>query len=321
MQAVRKIFIFKNRFTFAENLYIISCMGFFSFWKNRRAKRTAALPEELVPVTKVKAGLALGGGGARGFGHIGVLRAFEDQGIDFDYVAGTSVGSLVGALYAYGMNSHQIEEAAMNLKESDIKTSKIIFISSKATGIEKVARDLVGDTDIKDLKKKFAAVAVDIGNGEEVDFYEGDLAKIVSASCCVPIVFSPVVIDGRRFVDGGLSNTVPSDIVRFMGADIVVGVDINSTRAQGTDSDGMLDIAKATLGIAMEANVVKGVINSDVMIRPDLKRFSSTKFKGASEMIEEGYKAAMANMDQIKSLLNIKYKPKKTKGAENGKQA
>ena len=296
-------------------------MGLVSFWKNRKIKKVS--PEELVPFSRIKAGLALGGGGARGFGHIGVLRAFEEEGIEFDYVAGTSVGSLVGALYAFGLNSYQIEEAAMKLKESDIKTSKILFVSSKATGIEKVTRDLVGDLDIKDLKKKFAAVAVDIGNGEEVDFYEGDVAKCVSASCCVPIVFSPVVIEGRRYVDGGLCNTVPADIVRFMGAEIVVGVDINSTRAQGTDSDGMIDIAKATLGIAMEANVVKGVINSDVMIRPDLKRFSSTKFRGAAEMIEEGYKAAKAQMDQIKSLLNIKYKPRKkgTEETSHGKQA
>ena len=292
-------------------------MGLFSFFRNLGKNRE----RELVPVTRYKAGIALGGGGARGFGHIGVLRAFEENGISFDYVAGTSVGSLVGALYAYGLNAAEIEKIALGLKESDIKTSKFIFVSSKTTGIEKIVRDAIGEADIKDLRKKFAAVAVDIGNGEETVFYEGNAAKCVAASCCVPIVFSPVVIDGRRYVDGGLSNNVPADIVRYMGADVVVGVDINSTRGSGTDSDNLLDIAKAVLGIAMDANVVKGIVNSDVMIRPNLERFRASKLKGAEEMIQEGYDAAMKQMAEIKQLLDVRYKPRRDgKPARTGKE-
>ena len=253
-----------------------------------------------------KIGLAFGGGGARGFALIGVIRAFEEANIKFDYIAGTSIGSVIGAMYAYGMSSKQMEEIATNIKVKDIRKSKIPFMPSSTEHLEKIIIDAVGDIDIKDLKKPFCAVAVDMKSGNEVDITEGRLCKALAGSCAVPTVFEAVEFEDKLLFDGGLQNTIPADVLRKLGCDAVVSIDINSTRGNGTDSAKYLDLLLASVRIMMKSNAIKGYLNSDIIIKPDLKRFSASKTDGMLEMIEEGYIATKRLIPQIKELFSKK---------------
>lgn len=220
---------------------------------------------------KVKVGLALGGGGARGFTHIGVVKAFEEYGIKFDAVAGTSVGSLIGAFYAAGYSYEQMYRIARETEMKDIKTNKIFFMPSKTDGIEKLIIDELGDINIEDLKTPFVAVAVDLKTTDEVHLNKGNLAKAVAGSCCVPGIFQPVLLDNMILCDGGLRNTVPANVLKLMGCDYVVSVDINKSRAYGTDSTKVVDVLACSIRILMKSNVVKGYLYSDVLLKPETK--------------------------------------------------
>ncbi len=248
-------------------------------------------------------GLALGGGGARGFAHIGVLKAFEENNIKFDFVAGTSAGSVAGVLYCAGKTSAEITEMARALNVKDIRTSRIPFVPSKTTGIEDIVlKNLEAET-FSDLKIPFASVAVDVITGQEYVMTEGDLAKAIAASCAVPGIFSPVEMGDKRLFDGGLANTIPSDVPLAHGCTAVIAVDINSTRGSGTDSTKLIDLITAAFRITMKSAALKGYLNADIIIKPDVKRFKATKKDGFEEMIEEGYKATMEKMPEIKELL------------------
>lgn len=281
-------------------------MGFFDFFKRKKEKQAKINKN-------VRLGLALGGGGARGFAHLGVLKAFDENGIKFDYIAGTSVGSLVGAFYAGGFSAEQIIEISKKINKKDIKNNKIMFMPSSTMGLQNIIKNNLGDVDIKELQIPFCAVAVDMKSGNEVDIKSGSLAKAVAGSCAVPGVFTYVDFDDFRLQDGGLQNTIPSDVVKSMGADFVVSVDCNPSRGYGTDSTKLMDILSATIRILMKSNAVKGKFYSDVIIEPDTKRFKSTKLKGAEEMIEEGYKAGLEKIAEIKKLLTQRVKHRKQK--------
>ena len=253
--------------------------------------------------------LVLGGGATRGLAHIGVIKAFEENGIEFDYVAGTSVGSLIGAFYAAGYTSAQMEEMAKGLKAKDIKKGLIPFTPSKTDGIKKLVKSHIGDIDVSDLKKPFCGVAVDVKTGNEIHFTKGNLANVVAGSCAVPGVFYPVEEGEYLLYDGGIMNNIPSNVPKVVwDCDAVVAVDVNSTRGQGTQSEKFLDTVMASIQIMMKSNSVKGYLHGDIVIQPDLKRFKATKLDFVDEMIAEGYNAAMYNMDKIKMLLNGKLK-------------
>lgn len=281
-------------------------MGLLSFFKRKKGEHERKEKPKKSYQPKVVAGLALGGGGARGFAHIGVLRAFEEHGIDFPIVTGTSVGSIVGSLYAYGLTSDEMLELAKTLNEREIRTSKLFFRPSPSKNIEDMVYRIYGDIKFSDLSKRFALSTVDLKTGEEVVLSEGNLAKAVSASCAVPLIFSPVKWEDYLLIDGGLANVIPSDVARQLGAEVVVSVDINSSRGQGTDSTKTLDVFFAVFRIAMKSTAVKGIMNSDIIIKPDLKSYKATKFQGWSEMVDEGYRAASELMPQIKELLGIR---------------
>lgn len=252
---------------------------------------------------KFKIGLALGGGGARGFTHLGVLKAFEEFGIDFDYVAGTSAGSVVGACYAAGLSFQQIYDVAKTIKEKNIRTNKIPLMPSKTEGIENLMISTLGDINIEDLKKPFSAVAVDIKSTKEVCISHGNLAKAVAGSCCVPGIFVPVVFDDMLLCDGGLQNTIPADIPRYFGCDYVVAVDCNKERLYGTESQKLMDVISCTIRILMKGNAVKGYVNADIVIQPDTKRFKATKATRIDEMIEEGYRAGVDAVHKIMEMI------------------
>lgn len=261
-----------------------------------------------------KVALVLGGGAARGLAHIGVIKALEEHNISFDYVVGTSVGSLVGAFYAAGLTSAEMIEYAKTIKTKDIKSGLIPFVPSKTDGIKNVVVNALGNIDITDLKKHYCAVAVDVKSAREVHFVKGNLAEIVAASCAVPGVFFPVEYEDYVLYDGGLSNNLPSNVPKIVfGCDAVIAVDVNSTRGYGTDSTKYIDTIMASIRIMMKSNSLKGYLNSDLIIQPDLKRFKSTKLNNVDEMIMEGYNATIFQMEKIKNILNGKNKEKKIK--------
>ncbi len=256
--------------------------------------------------TKLRIGLALSGGGARGFAHIGVIRAFEENNIGFDYVAGTSVGSIIGAMYAAGIDWRDMREFSLTVRNDDLIDKRILKIGSRSSNIEKVAEKLLNGKTFADLIVPFKAVAVDIVSGEEIVLDSGSVAKAVSASSAVPAVFKPVRYGDLILVDGGLLNNMPSDVVRQMGAEFVVGVDLNHTRGEGTASPKLWDTLVATWNITTKSTMYKGQMNSDVIIEPELRIFKNTSIDRVDEMIEEGYRAALQSMPEIKQAIGIK---------------
>lgn len=261
---------------------------------------------------KIKIGLALGGGGARGFTHLGAIKAFEEFGLKFDFVAGTSAGSLAGAFYAAGYSFQQMYDVVKTVKEKDIRTNVIPFTTSKTDGIGDIIRKNLGDINISDLKIPFCAVAVDIKSTKEVAIAKGNLAKAVEGSCAVPGIFQPVLFDDMILSDGGLQNTIPADIPRLFGCDYVIAVDVNKSRTYGTNSTKLLDVIMCSIRILMKSNAVRGYVNSDVIIMPETKRFKSTKTEGLDDMIEEGYKATIDVMPKIMEIFSRK-RPSKIK--------
>lgn len=262
---------------------------------------------------KVKIGLALGGGGARGFAHLGAIKAFEEYGLKFDYICGTSAGSIAGAFLAAGYSYNQMYEIAKKMDVKDIRTSKFVFVPSKSEGIESVIKNNLGDINIEDLPTPFSAVAVDIISTDECVISRGNLAKACAGSCSVPGIFQPVVFGNRHLCDGGLQNTIPADVPKLMGCDYVVAVDVNKSRNYGTDSLKLIDVLSCSIRILMKGNVVKGYLYADAMIKPETKRFKSTKKEGFLDMIEEGYKATIDIIPQILELFNKKPLKVKTK--------
>ncbi|MCK9575439.1 MAG: patatin-like phospholipase family protein [Clostridia bacterium] len=270
-------------------------MGFFDYFK----------PNKNVSKTKIKLGLALSGGATRGCAHIGAIRAFEENGIDFDFIAGTSAGSLVGAFYCAGLDSNKMEEALKQIKSSEIKNSKLFFMPSKTEGIEALITKNLGDILFSDLKKPFCAVSVDLKTGHEARLTSGNLAKAVAGSCAVPGFFNPVEYDDMILVDGGLTNTIPSDVPRQFGCDYVVAVDVNRTRGYGTESTKLIDVMSASIRIMTKANAQKGIAGADILIQPNLQKYKSTKLDCFKEMISEGYNETLKVIPEIKKLMGI----------------
>lgn len=263
---------------------------------------------------KSKIGIAFGGGGARGFAHLGVIKAFEEYGItckDFSMIVGTSAGSIIGAFYAAGYNFSQMMKVAKSIDKSEIKTNRIPFLPSKTDGIENIIKKYLNDINIEDLPHNFACVACDIKSTKEIVLRKGNLAKAIAGSCCVPGVFVPVIFNNYHLCDGGLKNTIPTNIPKKFGCDYVIGVDVNKHRGYGTDSLKVIDVASCSIRILMENTALRGYLHADVMIGPETKRFSASKTEGMMDMIEEGYKETIDKMPEILSILNKK--PKKSK--------
>lgn len=260
---------------------------------------------------KVKIGLALGGGGARGIGHIGALKAFEELGVQFDYIAGTSAGSVVGGLYAFGKSASEIESIAKGLKRKDITKNFIPFLKpAKTERLEELLNETFGDlTVFSEMKIPLSVVCTDLKTGKEVDFDYGNVAKVISGSCAVPGIFTPVVYENMHLVDGGLRNNVPADVVRKMGANVVFAIDVNHLRGTGTHSLSTVSVLSSTIGIMMQAKVDNVMSSADMIFEPALETFSPLKFDGIEQMIKIGYDTVMANKDKIQKMLGIN--PKK----------
>lgn len=256
---------------------------------------------------KIKLGLAFGGGGGLGAAHIGVIKAFEELGITFDFVAGTSAGSLVGALYASGVDSSRMIEIAKGLKVKDIRNSSFILKPSTAENIENILNDIWGkELVFSELKIPFTAVCTDMKTGEEARLDFGSVAKAVAGSCAVPGIFKPVEHGDMHLVDGGLRNNLPTDVVLDMGANVVIAVELNHSRGFGTPSLNMVKVLTSSLGIMMASSVAPKLKLADIVLQPNMKNFKKTNLDNIDDRIALGYNSVMASKDEILNLLKRK---------------
>lgn len=247
--------------------------------------------------------LALGGGAARGFAHIGVIKALEAQGIVPDIVVGTSAGAVVGALYAAGMSGFELQRLALEMKEDMVADWTLPDRGVlKGEALQEFIHRKVRGRTLDKLARPFGAVATDLQSGEMVLFRVGNTGMAVRASSSVPGVFQPVEIGGREYVDGGLTSPVPVRAARSMGADFVIAVDISSVGRRGRPS-GTLEVLLQTFAIMGQALSRHELREADVVIRPRTAAVSSTDFEDRHLAILEGEKAAAAVMPELKARL------------------
>ncbi len=256
-----------------------------------------------LPKPPLKIALALGGGAARGFAHIGVIKALEAQGIVPDMVVGTSAGSVVGALYASGMSGFELQNLALTMQENMLADWTLPNRGVlKGEALQDFINLKVKNLTIQKMPKPLGVVATDLQSGEKVLFRRGDTGMAVRASSAVPGVFQPVEISGRDYVDGGLTSPVPAQVARSMGADFVIAVDISSVSRRGKLS-GTLDVLLQTFAIMGHTISSHELEDADVVIRPQTGAVSSTDFEDRHLAILEGEKAAAAAMPELKARL------------------
>ena len=253
----------------------------------------------------VRLGLALGGGAARGFAHVGVIQVLEEAGLHPHYVAGTSAGSLVAALYASGKSSQELRRVADTMEEAEITDWMVPLLNRGALRGEALARYVntqVGGKLIEQMKIPLAIVATDLRNGEAVAFRRGNTGSAVRASSAVPAVFQPVRIGDREFVDGGLVAPVPVRQVREMGANFVVAVDISSD-PEGNPAGDTFQILMQTFAIMGKSINALALREADMVVRPPLSGVKSADFSARRRSIEAGRAAMQALLPQLRSRL------------------
>ena len=256
-----------------------------------------------------KIGLALSGGGARGFAHVGVLKVLAEHNIPIDMIAGTSAGSVVGGALAAGMSVDEIVAMTQKVRFSNlIRPSLSIGGMLSNAPLGNFLRRHFPVTRFEDLAIPFAAVAYDPANGETVILKDsGDLITAIRASCSVPGLFAPVKdADGRRLVDGGVTMVMPVDAVREMGADIVIAVDVLTCgeRFESSARNG-LSIAVRSVLTLIRATSLHQHQHADVVIVPQVAHLRPDQIGKRDEFIELGGQAALSHIDEIKSLLDL----------------
>jgi len=265
-----------------------------------------AAPEKAAPEPRpVRLGLALGGGAARGFAHVGVIQVLEEAGLQPHYVAGTSAGSLVAALYASGKSSQELRRVADTMEEAEITDWMVPLLNRGALRGEALARYVnhqVGGKSIEQMKIPLAIVATDLHRGEAVAFRRGNTGSAVRASSAVPAVFQPVRIGEREYVDGGLVAPVPVRQVREMGANFVVAVDISSD-PEGNPAGDTFQILMQTFAIMGKSINALALREADLVVRPPLSGVKSADFSARRRSIEAGRAAMQALLPQLRSRL------------------
>ena len=274
------------------------------------APQPAAVPLPPPAPKKIKIALALGGGAARGFAHIGVIKALESQGIYPDIVVGTSAGSVVGALYAAGNSGFQLQKMAFDMDEAAISDWALpLFGKSsgvlKGEALQAYINKAVNNQAIEKLKIPFGAVATDLKNGQPILFQRGNTGMAVRASSAVPGVFQPVVINGHTYVDGGLVAPVPVRFARDMGADFIIAVNI-STQADAQATVSSLEVIMQTFSIMGQRINQYELKEADVVIQPALGKMAGNDFNSRNQAILAGEQAAFAIMPMLKQKLEAK---------------
>ena len=248
----------------------------------------------------IRIGIALGGGAAKGFAHIGVIKMLEANGFAPSVVAGTSAGSVVGALYASGMKAFELQEKAVALDEARIRDLQLssggLVLGQK---LEDYVNEQVRRKPLEQLAKPFVAVATRLEDGERTVFARGNTGQAVRASSSVPGVFQPVTIGKYHYVDGGIVSPVPVDAARQLGADVVVAVDI-SNKARGQTPSHLLGALNQSIAIMGQKLGQAELARADITIRPQVLDMGPADFTQRASAIVEGEKAALAVMPQLR---------------------
>jgi NTE family protein len=252
-----------------------------------------------------RVGLALGGGAARGFAHVGVIQVLEREGIRPDLVVGTSAGSLVAALYAHGLRGAALEQAALEMEETAIADWTVPLFNRGLLRGEALARyvnRMVQGRPIEAAALPLGIVATDLSTGQAVVFRRGDTGTAVRASSAVPGVFSPVTISGRSYVDGGLVAPVPVEQARDMGAELVIAVNISSEPEPLAQTDPLRVLLQTftIMGQAINRHVLA---RADVVVRPQLAGIGSADFASRQRSIAAGREAALAALPRLREQL------------------
>ena len=268
----------------------------------------ASTPDVRAPVSvvastpaPVKVGIALGGGAAKGFAHIGVIKMLEANGIKPVVVSGTSAGSVVGALYASGMDAYAMQEKAFALDESKIRDVSL-FSGGVVKGqkLQDYVNELVGGRTLEKMRKPFAVVATRLNDGERTVFVRGNTGQAVRASSSIPGVFEAVAIGKAHYVDGGVVSPVPVDAARELGADFVIAVDISS-KANGIASPtSMLGNVNQSITIMGQKLGALELARADIVIRPKVTDIGAADFAQKNRAILEGERAAQAALPEIR---------------------
>lgn len=254
------------------------------------------------PKAKPKIAFAFGGGAAKGFAHIGVIKILEQNGIKADIITGTSAGSVIGSLYASGLSGIAIQQKAMILDEDQLtdytfSTGGIV----KGEALEKYINAEVGNRPIEKLSIPFGAVATNKESGEAAVFRSGNTGQAVRASASIPNVFQPVRIGKNTYVDGGLVQPVPVEAAKNMGADVIIAIDISAKPTKG--EKGFWATIDQSINIMGQVALNKQLKMADVVIHPNIDNISSLSFEQRHLAILEGEKAALAALPAIKKAI------------------
>jgi len=287
-----------------------------------------------------KIGLALSGGGARGSAHVGVIKALEELGVPIDYIAGTSMGAIIGGIYAAGYSADELEQVLADMNWSGALSDKLPrreqsmrkkdldaqFLIPYRVGFNKggiqlplgviegqhldqvfhrILLPVQGITDFDQLSIPFRAVATDLVTGQEVVLSSGSLPDALRASMSVPGAFAPVQLNGKILVDGGMSNNLPVNVVREMGADIVIAVDISTPLLTEEQLVSVLSVAEQLTGFLTRRNTEEQIASlkpGDILLVPDLEGVSAADFENADEIAQKGLEAAMAKREDLAAL-------------------
>ncbi len=257
------------------------------------------------PKKEPKIALVLGGGSSKGFAHVGVIRVLEQEKIPIHMILGTSVGSLIGAIYASNPDSFQLEWAAFKIDRGDILDFSIV--NSKlgpvqGARIESFVEQTAKAKKVEDTKIPFYPVATDLNTGETVTLEKGSLARAVHASTAIPGIFVPVQFGNRTLVDGGVSNNVACDVARAKGADVVIAVNLQRDIRE-TEINSVIDVIAQSITILMRESSKGKLQYADVVIEPEIKGVSVFDFSQKKPLVEEGMKAARKAIPKIRETI------------------
>ena len=293
----------------------------------------SATTTEPTGMPRLKIGLALGGGSAKGFAHIGVLKWLEDNRIPVDYIAGTSMGGLIGGCYAVGMGPDEIEgfvnsidwyqlfdpippydildfrrkedlrdfpiEAEIGWRNKGIKLPSGLSVHQVGLILSRLTLPYSTLSNFDELPIPYRCVATDIQKAEAVVMSDGSLAEALRATMAIPGVFTPVERDGRLLVDGGVLNNLPADVVKGMGADVVIAVDLHAT-VQEREIEGISQVLTRTMGVVIIDNTRRSLELADIILAPQMGELKSTSWKAAQQFFDLGYQAANQQATELK---------------------
>ncbi|HXX81103.1 MAG TPA: patatin-like phospholipase family protein [Thermodesulfovibrionales bacterium] len=265
---------------------------------------SCASREIRIPPKQAKVALVLGAGASKGFAHIGVLKVLEANKIPVHVIIGTSAGSFVGSMYAYGHNSFQLQKMSFSMEKGDIIDLVVPdngFV--KGEKLEEFINKTVNNTPLEKMHIPFYAIATDIQNGQEVVFGKGNTGKAVRASCAIPGIFRPVKIENRMYVDGGVVSPVGVDAARRLGADVVIAVDVTSA-FENIQPEGTIDTILQSIGIMYAKLAAQQTVRADVVIRPKVGYIAAGDFSKKHEAVLEGEKAALEALPAIQGIID-----------------